>query len=114
MEYTIDATDKSIGRIASQAAVLLRGKDSAAFERHTEPKNKVTITGASKVKIAKKKFVDMYFKHHTGWTGGMKYQTLEEVIAKKGFDEVFRLVIKGMLPDNKLRPIMMKNLTIVD
>lgn len=114
MEYTIDAKGRTLGRIATEAATLLRGKNKPTFERNIAPKVKVTIINAAEAKIPAKKTLDKYYKHYSGYPGGMKYQTLEQVIAKKGVKEALRHAVFGMLPINKLRPIMIKNLTITD
>ncbi len=112
MQYTIDAENKSMGRIASQVAVLLRGKNSPDFAPHIKPSNKVTIINASKTKLTGKKFTDKVYLRHSGYPGGQKSETLEDVVTKKGYEEVFRKAIYGMLPDNRLRKIMMNNLII--
>jgi large subunit ribosomal protein L13 len=112
MEYTINAKDRTIGRVAAEAATLLRGKNKPTFERNIAPKVKVTIINASLMKIPTKKTLDKYYKHYSGYPGGLKYETLGEVIAKKGIKEVLRRAVYGMLPINKLRPIMIKNLII--
>jgi large subunit ribosomal protein L13 len=111
-EFTIDATDQSLGRLATQVALLLRGKTSPSFERHLESGVKVHVTNAAKVKLTGKKFTDKYYKHYTGYPGGMRKQTVDRVVDKKGYEEIFRKAVYGMLPGNKLRPLMMKNLKI--
>lgn len=112
MEHTIDATDKSLGRIATQAAVFLMGKDTPSFQRNVAPAVKVTIENASKAKISAKKMKEKTYKRYSGYPGGLKEMNMEKVIEKKGHEEVFRKAVRGMLPSNKLRPIMMKNLTV--
>lgn len=113
-EYTVDAADLSIGRVATKAAVHLMGKDTLAFERRLAPDVSVTITNASKVKISRKKREQKTYIHYTGYPGGKREQTLAHVIEKKGYEEVFRKAVYGMLPANRLRAIMMKNLKVVD
>jgi len=112
MQYTIDAENRSMGRVASEVAVLLRGKDSAEYAPHLKPKNKVTIINASKTKLTGKKFTDKVYLRHSEYPGGQKSETAEEVATKKGYGEIFRKAIYGMLPSNRLRSIMMNNLTI--
>lgn len=111
-QITIDATGKAIGRVASETAQILRGKDTAAFERNIAPDVKVKIINASKVNTTEKKLGEKYYKSYSGFPGGQKKQTMKQVVAKKGYAELFRKAVHGMLPGNKLRPIMMKNLTI--
>lgn len=111
-EYTIDAEGRTLGRVASEAAVLLCGKDSPEYARNLPGNAKVTIINSSKIKVVNDKLNSIYHKHYTGHPGGMKYETNAEIVAKKGYRELLRLAVHGMLPDNKLKPIMMKNLTI--
>ncbi|KKR13715.1 MAG: 50S ribosomal protein L13 [Candidatus Woesebacteria bacterium GW2011_GWA1_39_21b] len=110
--FTIDATDQAIGRVASRAAMLLRGKNSASFTPHLKPTNKVQIENASKLKISEKKAVQKTYFRHSHQPGGDKYPTLSQVATKKGYREVLRHAIHGMLPANRLRAIMMTNLKI--
>lgn len=113
-EHTIDATDKAIGRVASEAATLLMGKDDPSFRKNVAPDVSVTIENASKAKITFKKSKEKIYIWHTGYPGGQREQTLEDVINKKGYEEVFRKAIYGMLPDNRLRSVMMKKLNIIE
>jgi len=114
MEHIIDAQGKPIGRVASAAAVVLRGKDDPNFERHVAPKTKVKIINASKLLITAKKQEDMYYRHYTGNPGGFRRQSLKKVLSDKGPREVLRRAVFGMIPGNKLRPIIMKNLIITE
>ena len=107
MKYTIDATEKAIGRTSSEVAILLMGKNDTDFV-----KNKVEIINASKVKMSEKKGKTVFHETYSGYPGGLKIKSNEQIAAKKGFAELFRLAVYGMLPANKLRPRMMKNLTI--
>jgi len=113
-EVTIDATGKAIGRVASEAAVALRNKNSAEFERHLTPAVKVSIINASLMDVSNKKKKTKVYHHYSGYPGGLKEETLEHVIDKKGYREALLRAIKGMLPDNKLRAVAMKNLTITE
>ncbi len=112
MNYTIDASDKTLGRTASGIAKLLMGKDSASFERNTVAGNKVVVTNASKLKISTTKMKTKTYSSYSGYPGGLKERTMERVIEKKGYSEIFRKAVYGMLPINKLRDKMIKNLTI--
>lgn len=114
MEHTLDATNITLGRVASAAAVLLRGKDTASFERYEKPKNKVKIINASKMAVSGKKMTDKVYLRHSGYPGNQKAETLAKVITKKGSGEAIRRAVYGMLPDNKLRAVMMKNLLITE
>jgi len=113
-EHTIDAKEKSIGRIASQAAVFLMGKNTTSYKKHMAPSVKVHIVNASKAKVNPKRLDDKIYKSFSGYPGGLKEKPMGEVIAKKGYSELFRIAVKGMLPANKLRSIMMKNLEVTE
>ncbi len=111
---TIDAKGRSLGRVASEAAVALRGKLSPAFERHVAPKQKVVVINASQMKLSlhKQKTTDKV--RYSGYPGGLRTLTWEQIIAKKGYAEPLRVAIEGMLSRTRLRPAMMTNLTITE
>lgn len=110
--YTIDAQGRKLGRVASEAALLLRGKTTPNYKAYVQPQVKVHIKNAEKLDLSEKKLKDKIYTRYTGYPGGLKEQTLEEVIAKKGYEEAIRKAIYGMLPANKLRKGMLKNLNI--
>lgn len=110
-EYTLDATGKKLGRIATEAANLLRGKTEASFERHVMPKVKVTIINASKIDLSNKKLEEEYTRY-SGYPGGLKRETRGHLIDRKGYKDVFTKAVYGMIPGNRLRSLIMKNLTI--
>jgi large subunit ribosomal protein L13 len=112
--YTIDATGKKLGRVATQAASYLMGKDKTDFARNKAPNVKVTITNASKAAIDSKKLLEKDYITYTGYPGGLNSLTMAQVIEKKGYAEVFRNAIYGMLPQNKLKAVMMKNLIVTE
>lgn len=110
--FKIDASNRSLGRVASEIAEILRGKNAPDFERHIFSDNKVTVTNASKVRLSGRKADQKTYISHTGYPGGQRERSLSFIVGKKGFAEVFRKAVFGMLPDNRLRNKMMKNLTI--
>lgn len=112
--YTIDANGKAIGRVASEAAVLLRGKGAATFERNKLPIVMVTIINASKLKLTDRKLTQKKYTRYSGYPGGLKQPKMNEVIAKRGYKEIVWLAVYGMLPGNKLRPRILKHLTITE
>ncbi|GMQ94972.1 MAG: 50S ribosomal protein L13 [Patescibacteria group bacterium] len=115
MEHKIDATDRPIGRVATEAAIVLRGKNTVQFQRNIAPSVKVEIVNASKATgFNPKKMQEKTYKRFSGYPGGLKIITMERIIEKKGYGEVFRKAVYGMLPANKLRKIMMKNLTVAE
>lgn len=114
MKYTLDAENKKIGRIATQAAVYLMGKNTKEYARNVIPNITVEIINTSKALIdAKKKEVKTYSRF-SGYPGGLKQPTMTRVIEKKGYSEVFKEAVSGMLPKNKLRSKMMSNLIITE
>lgn len=110
----IDAENKTIGRVASEAAKCLLGKDSADYQPNVVVKSGVQITNAAKAKIDLKKLSDKKYQWYTGYPSGLKERTLSEMIAKKGYGEIFKKAVYGMLPDNKLRSERMKQLEILE
>jgi large subunit ribosomal protein L13 len=112
MKYTLDAENKKIGRIAAQAAVYLMGKNTPGFARNTIPETKVEIINTSKASIDDKKKAQKTYSRYSGYPGGLRQPTMTQVIAKKGYSELFKEAVSGMLPKNKLRKVMMNNLTI--
>ncbi len=112
MNYTIDATDKKLGRLASEIAVLLRGKDVPTFVPYLESKNSVTVTNADKLVMTGRKMDDKMYRRYSGYPGGLREVKAKMVIAKKGYAEIIRHAVHGMLPSNKLRSLMLKKLTI--
>ncbi len=114
MEYKIDAQNKKIGRISSEIASLLMGKNTPDFEKHKVAGNTVIISNASKLSIDDKKLEEKGYERYSGYPGGLKIDSLARLIEKKGYGEVIRNAVYGMLPANKLRPRLMKNLIIND
>lgn len=112
--HTIDASGKKLGRVASEAASILMGKHEADFARNKVLETSVLIKNASKLSITEKKSKEKTYKSYSGYPGGLKIATLEEVKTKKGTGEIVKKAVYGMLPKNKLRSIMIKKLKIED
>lgn len=112
MTYTIDATGKKLGRVATQAAVLLMGKNDPQFLRNRFSNVAVEITNVSKLSIDERKYADKIYTRYSGYPGGLKKETAGRLVARKGHGEMMRRAIKNMLPSNRLRDRMLKNLTI--
>src|SRR3989338_6721138 len=106
MEYNIDAKGKKLGRVATEAANLLMGKTSPDFMKNVVADVKVNITNVSKL--------DKKYERYTGHPGGFRQDTMAKVVEKKGYAEVVKLAVYGMLPANKLRAVIMKNLIITE
>lgn len=114
MKYTIDAQGKKIGRVASQVASILMGKNSPSFAKNKVSTDKVEVVNAAKVDLTLKKKSDDRFVTYTGFRGGLKSESLGELITRRGMNEVFRRAVTRMLPNNRLRDERIKNLIIKD
>jgi len=113
-EYIIDATNKKMGRIASEAAKVLLGKDTTTFAKNIVVPIIVKITNASKADISEKKKGEKIYQRYSGYPGGRTETVMNKVIDRKGYTEVFRHAVSGMLPKNKLRDERMKHLIITE
>ncbi|MBE5852050.1 MAG: 50S ribosomal protein L13 [Lachnospiraceae bacterium] len=109
--YVVDATDKTLGRLASEVAKVLRGKNKAIFTPHIDTGDFVIVINAEKIKVTGKKLDQKIYYHHSDYVGGMKETTLKEKLAKKP-EEVIELAVKGMLPKGPLGRQMYKKLFV--
>jgi large subunit ribosomal protein L13 len=112
--YTIDATGKTLGRIASDAARALLGKNSVTYTRNRLAAQPVVIQNAKDAKVSEKKKVDTKFTRYTGYPGGLKITSLGALIEKKGMKMAIEKTVYGMLPKNNLRTKIMKQLTVTE
>ena len=112
--HTIDATNRTLGRVASEAAHALMGKRSPQFVKNQAAPIKVTIEHANKLHIPERRAKGKVYSNYTGYPGGFYQTTMKQLIEKKGVAEVVRKTVDGMIPRNKLRNIRMKNLIITD
>jgi len=108
--HLIDADGKVLGRLATQVAVLLRGKNKVGFAPYKDIGDYVTIKNVDKLKFTGKKFDDKIYYHHSLYMGGLKKATMKEVVQKKGYSEIFKKAVMGMLTKNKLRALQIKRL----
>ena len=99
--YVVDAEGKTLGRLASEVAKVLRGKNKAIFTPHIDTGDYVIVINAAKVKVTGKKLDQKIYYHHSDYVGGMKETTLREMLAKKP-EKVIELAVKGMLPKGPL------------
>ncbi len=111
---TIDAAGRTLGRVATEAAMSLMGKTSPAFKRNAYSGFPVSIVNAAKLRITTKKLAEIYHTRYSGYPGGLRTIHGAETTEKKGLKELIRLATYQMLPDNKIRREMMKNLKIQD
>ena len=109
--YVVDATDKTLGRLASEIASVLRGKNKPIFTPHIDTGDYVIVVNAEKVKVTGKKLDQKIYYHHSDYVGGMKETTLREMLAKKP-EKVIELAIKGMLPKGPLGRQMITKLHV--
>jgi len=109
--HKIDATDKVLGRLATQIALLLQGKNKASFQPYLDNGDNIVITNATKMKITGKKLEQKIYYHYSGYPGGLKEKKMGEVFAKDPA-EVLKRAVWNMLPKNKLRAQMIKRLKI--
>lgn len=109
--HTLDAAGISLGRLATKAAVLLRGKSKTSFAPHIDGGDFVNIINASKIKFTGKKFVQKKYFWHTFYPGGQKTPTIAALFAKNPVKVVWKAVY-GMLPKNKLRAKTIKRLKV--
>ena len=99
--YVVDAEGKTLGRLASEVAKVLRGKNKPTFTPHIDTGDYVIVVNADKVKVTGKKLDQKVYYSHSDYVGGMKEATLREMMDKKP-ERVIELAVKGMLPDNSL------------
>lgn len=112
MKHTIDATNRKLGRVASEAAVFLLGKNRTDFAKNKITAVAVEIVNAAKADVNEKKLLDKKYSRYSGYPGGLREPSMKMVVEKKGYAEIFRLAVHGMIPRNKLRSRIMKNLTV--
>ncbi|MEA5127670.1 MAG: 50S ribosomal protein L13 [Proteiniphilum sp.] len=107
----IDATGQPLGRLCSKVAKLLRGKYKASFTPHVDCGDNVIILNADKVALSGNKWTDRIYLRYSGYPGGQREFTPADLMAK-GPDRLFRKVVKGMLPKNKLGDAIIKNMYV--
>ncbi|MCI9136962.1 MAG: 50S ribosomal protein L13 [Lachnospiraceae bacterium] len=109
--YVVDAEGKTLGRLASEVARVLRGKHKPIFTPHIDTGDYVIVVNAEKVKVTGKKLSQKVYYHHSEYVGGMKETTLKEMLANKP-ERVVELAVKGMLPKGPLGRQMYKKLFV--
>ena len=109
--YVVDATGYTLGRLASEVANILRGKNKPIFTPFIDTGDYVIITNADKIKVTGKKLEQKIYYRHSDYVGGMKETTLKEMLNKKP-ERVVELAVKGMLPKGSLGREMYKKLFV--
>ena len=110
-KHVLDASGVSLGRLATQAANLLRGKHKPSFVDHLDVGDEVVITNARLVQLTGKKLFQKEYYRHTGWLGHLKTTTLKDLMAARP-QEVVQKAVSGMLPHNRLHDLWLKRLII--
>lgn len=109
--YVVDAQGQTLGRLASEIAKVLRGKNKPIYTPHVDTGDYVIVVNADKVKVTGKKLDQKVYYHHSDYVGGMKETTLKEMLADKP-ERVMELAVKGMLPKGPLGRQMYKKLFV--
>ena len=109
--YVVDADGQTLGRLASEIAKVLRGKNKPVFTPHVDTGDYVIVVNAEKVKVSGKKMEQKIYYNHSEYVGGMKETTLKEMMDKKP-ERVIELAVKGMLPKGPLGRAMIKKLHV--
>ena len=107
----IDATNEVLGRLASQIAKILRGKNKPGYTPHVDCGDNVIVVNAEKVALGGKKMTDRVYTRYTGYPGGQRFTTPKEILATRP-EELVRRAVKGMLPKNRLGADILGNLFI--
>ncbi|MEY3784116.1 MAG: hypothetical protein RLZZ230_438 [Candidatus Parcubacteria bacterium] len=111
--YTIDATGKRLGKLATEVASILNGKNDPNFARHIVADVAISVVNVSKLDIPEKKETEIY-QRYSGYPGGRHTETLIHLAERRGYAEAVRRTIAGMLPTNKLKKRLLANLTITE
>lgn len=109
--YVVDATGYTLGRLASEIASILRGKNKPIYTPHMDCGDYVIVVNAEHVKVTGKKLAQKVYYNHSDYVGGMKETTLKEMMAKKP-EKVMELAVRGMLPKGPLGRAMIKKLHV--
>lgn len=109
--YVIDAEDKVLGRLATEVATILRGKNKPIYTPHVDTGDFVIIINADKIKLTGKKLEQKQYRYHTGYPGGLKSVSYKRMMDKNP-EKAVQLAVKGMLPKNSLGRQMIKKLKV--
>ena len=109
--YLVDATDKTLGRLAAEIARRLRGKHKTVYTPHVDTGDYIVVVNAEKVRVTGNKLQDKMYHHHTGYVGNLRSINLEKLLAKAP-ERVIESAVKGMMPKNPLGRSMFKKLKV--
>lgn len=110
-KHVIDASGKILGRLATEVATILMGKNKPAFVPYLDTGDFVVVTNASKIQVSGKKAKDKVYTRHSGYPGGLKQETFDKMLVRKP-DFIIEHAVKGMLPHNRLGSQMIKKLKV--
>jgi large subunit ribosomal protein L13 len=109
--YVVDATDKTLGRLASEIARRLRGKHKAEYTPHVDTGDYIVVVNAGKIRVTGNKLKDKMYYRHTGYVGNLKSESLEHLLQNKP-ERAIQRAVKGMLPKNPLGRAMFRKLKV--
>ncbi len=109
--YYVDADGMTLGRLASEIAAVLRGKNKVTYVPHVDCGDFVIVLNSDKIKLTGNKLTQKMYRHHTGWIGNMKEVKYDKLMSEKS-DFALKLAVKGMLPKSNLGRKMLKRLNI--
>jgi large subunit ribosomal protein L13 len=109
--YLVDASDRTLGRLASAIAVRLRGKHKPEFTPHVDTGDYIVVVNAEKIRATGNKLKDKVYQRHTGYIGNLKTVTLEKLLATQP-ERALTIAVKGMLPKNRLGSAMLRKLRV--
>lgn len=110
-KHVIDASGKILGRLATEVATILMGKNKAGFVPYLDTGDFVVVTNASKIKVTGKKMKDKVYVRHSGYPGGLKVETFDKMIVRRP-EYIIEHAVAGMLPKNRLGRQMIKKLKV--
>jgi large subunit ribosomal protein L13 len=109
--YVVDATDKTLGRLATELASRLRGKHKPEFTPHVDTGDHIVVVNAARIRVTGNKLKDKMYHHHTGYIGNLKSVNMQTLMDKAP-EQVLTFAVKGMLPKNSLGRAMLRKLRI--
>ena len=109
--FVVDATDQVLGRLSSKVAKIIRGKNKTDFTPHVDCGDNVIVINAEKIRLTGKKLTEKNYKRYTGYPGGERWSTPDELL-KKNPSKIIEMAVKGMLPRNRLGNAIIKNLYV--
>jgi large subunit ribosomal protein L13 len=109
---TINAENRTLGRVASEAANIILGKKTPAFAKNAVAGEAVKVINAAKVRVSGSKATTLAYRHYTGYPGGLREEKYKDLVVRRGYGEAIRRAVEGMSPRNRLRNSRMKLLTI--